>query len=65
MSCAALECVTRLAAVRRSLFAAEAERAAFLSALLRGSADILRAKARPFAGARWPCLPASAARDDF
>ena len=44
LSCAALECLVRLASVRRSLFAVEAERAAFLARLLRGTADILRAR---------------------
>lgn len=44
LSCACLECLVRLASVRRSLFAAEAERAAFLARLLQGTADILRAR---------------------
>ena len=41
---ACLECLVRLASVRRSLFSSEAERAAFLARLLRGTADILRAR---------------------
>ncbi len=44
LSCACLECLVRLASVRRSLFAAETERAAFLSRLLHGTSDILRSR---------------------
>jgi exportin-7 len=44
LSCACLECLVRLASVRRSLFASEAERAGFLGRLLCGTADILRAR---------------------
>ena len=44
LSCACLECLVRLASVRRSLFASETERASFLSRLLCGTADILRAR---------------------
>ena len=44
LSCACLECLVRLASVRRSLFVSEAERAAFLARLLAGTADILRSR---------------------
>lgn len=44
LSCACLESLVRLASVRRSLFAAESERSAFLARLLRGTADILRSR---------------------
>lgn len=39
-----LECLVRLASVRRSLFSSEAERVAFLSRLVSGSRDILRSQ---------------------
>lgn len=38
----ALECLVRLASVRRSLFAGEAERAKFLAHLMNGTKDILQ-----------------------
>ena len=44
LSNACLECVVRLASVRRSLFAGEPERVAFVARLLRGTADILRGR---------------------
>lgn len=44
LSCTCLEVLVRLASVRRSLFASEPERAAFLARMLRGTADILRAR---------------------
>ncbi|CAI5993163.1 unnamed protein product, partial [Closterium sp. NIES-64] len=40
----ALECLVRLASVRRSLFTGEAERLKFLSHLMNGSTEILRSK---------------------
>ncbi|GJP36962.1 hypothetical protein CLOM_g1463 [Closterium sp. NIES-68] len=40
----ALECLVRLASVRRSLFTGEAERLKFLSHLVNGSREILRSK---------------------
>ncbi|CAI5478824.1 unnamed protein product [Closterium sp. Yama58-4] len=39
-----LECLVRLASVRRSLFTGEAERLKFLSHLMNGSTEILRSK---------------------
>ena len=44
LSCSCLECLVRLASVRRSLFAMEAERSAFLTRLLTGTAEILRGR---------------------
>jgi len=44
LSSACLECLVRLASVRRSLFATEAERASFLARLLHGTAEILRVR---------------------
>ena len=44
LSCGCLECLVRLASVRRSLFASEAERGSFLARLLAGTADILRTR---------------------
>jgi exportin-7 len=45
LSAAALECLVRLASVRRSLFSSEAERVAFLARLVAGSRDVLKAQA--------------------
>ena len=45
LSSTSLECLVRLASVRRSLFASEAERVAFLARLVAGSRDVLRAQA--------------------
>jgi len=42
LSNCALECLVRIASVRRSLFSGEAERTKFLSRLLMGTRDILR-----------------------
>lgn len=44
VSCLALECLVRLASVRRSLFSAEAERTAFLTNLIRGTTEVLRGR---------------------
>ncbi|KAK2077922.1 hypothetical protein QBZ16_003790 [Prototheca wickerhamii] len=41
LSCAALECLVRLASVRRSLFGSDAARTAFLARLVEGSRDVL------------------------
>ena len=45
LSSLALECLVRLASVRRSLFGTDAARARFLGALVSGSAALLRARA--------------------
>lgn len=44
VSCLALECLVRLASVRRSLFSVEAERTAFLTSLIRGTTEVLRGR---------------------
>jgi hypothetical protein len=44
VSTAALECLVRLASVRRSLFGSDRERAAYLGRLLRGTTEILRGR---------------------
>ena len=45
LSSLSLECLVRLASVRRSLFGSDAARARFLGALVSGSAALLRARA--------------------
>ena len=40
----ALECLTRMASVRRSLFSSEAERSKFLSHIMNGTREILRTR---------------------
>eukprot|EP00899_Mesostigma_viride_P004716 jgi/Mesvir1/14245/Mv09683-RA.1 len=42
LSCQALECLVRLASVRRSLFTNEGERSKFLTSLMNGTREILR-----------------------
>jgi len=44
LSSTALECLVRLASVRRSLFAGDTERSRFLNRLVAGTRDILRTK---------------------
>jgi hypothetical protein len=44
VSTAALECLVRLASVRRSLFSSDRERAGYLGRLLRGTTEILRGR---------------------
>lgn len=41
LSCAALECLVRMASVRRSLFASETERTKYLTHLINGTREIL------------------------
>jgi exportin-7 len=42
ISSTALECMVRLASVRRSLFSSETERSKFLNRLVNGTRDILK-----------------------
>ena len=61
----ALECLVRLASVRRSLFASETERNAYLQRLIVGTAEASREEPRPGRARQLPrVLPAPEPAED-